>query len=141
MNAPGLVEVIIDIVVRYYSLPDSIITNPGLFFILHFWSFLCYFLNIRWKLSTIFNPQMNWQTKRQNSTMKAYIWAFINFRQNDWAWFFFMLKFTYNNAKNASTGHTLFELNCGYYPCISYEEDLDLRSKSKTAEELSSKLW
>ena len=51
-----------------------------------------------------------------------------------------MAEFAYNNAKNASTGHTPFELNCGYHPRVSYEEDLDPRSKSKTAEELSSEL-
>ena len=51
-----------------------------------------------------------------------------------------MAKFAYNNAKNASTSYTYFELNCKYYSCISYEEDFDLRSKSRTMEELSSKL-
>ena len=52
-----------------------------------------------------------------------------------------MAEFAYNNAKNVSTGHTLFELNCGYHPCISYKEDVDLYSKSKSADELSSELW
>ena len=54
-----------------------------------------------------------------------------------------MAEFAYNNAKNASTGYTLFELNCEYPPRIFYEEEesLDPRSKSKTAEELSSELW
>ena len=51
-----------------------------------------------------------------------------------------MAKFAYNNAKNASTGYTLFELNCGYHLCFSYKENLDPRSKSRTAEELSSEL-
>ena len=51
-----------------------------------------------------------------------------------------MAEFAYNNSKNASTSHTSFELNYKYHPYISYEEDLDPRSKSKTAEELSSKL-
>ena len=50
-----------------------------------------------------------------------------------------MAEFAYNNAKNASTGYTPFELNCGYHPRVSYE-DLDPRSKSRTAKELSSKL-
>ena len=52
-----------------------------------------------------------------------------------------MTKFAYNNAKNTSTGHTLFELNCEYHPCLSYEEDIDPRSKSKLADELLAKLW
>ena len=72
--------------------------------------------------------------------MEAYLWAFVNFEQNDWARLLPMAEFAYNNAKNASTGFTLFELNCGYHPRISYKENLDPRSKSRTAEELSSKL-
>ena len=51
-----------------------------------------------------------------------------------------MAEFTYNNAKNASTSHILFELNCGYHPYVFYKENFDLRSKSRTAEELSSEL-
>ena len=51
-----------------------------------------------------------------------------------------MAEFTYNNAKNASSGHTLFELNCGYQPWMSYKEDVDPRSKSKSADKLSAKL-
>ena len=51
-----------------------------------------------------------------------------------------MAEFAYNNAKNASTGFTPFELNCGYHPWVSYEKDLDPRSKSRTVEELSSEL-
>ena len=51
-----------------------------------------------------------------------------------------MAKFAYNNAKNTSTDHTLFKLNYGYHPCVSYKEDLDPHSKSKTTEKLSSKL-
>ena len=51
-----------------------------------------------------------------------------------------MAEFTYNNAKNASTGHTPFELNCGYHPRMSYEEDVDPRSQSKSADKLSADL-
>ena len=51
-----------------------------------------------------------------------------------------MAEFTYNNAKNASISQTPFELNCGYHLHVSYEENFNPRLKSKTAEELSSKL-
>ena len=72
--------------------------------------------------------------------MEAYLRAFVNFKQNDWARFLPMAEFIYNNAKNASTGFTPFELNCGYHLRVSYKEDLDPRLKSKTAEKLSSEL-
>ena len=140
IDAPGLAEVIIDVVVRHHGLPDSIVTNRGSFFTSKFWLSLCYFLGIKRRLSTTFHSQTDGQTKRQNNMMEAYLWAFVNFKQNDWAWLLPMAEFTYNNAKNANTNHTLFKLNYGYHPRVSYEEDLDPRSKLKTVEELSSKL-
>ena len=51
-----------------------------------------------------------------------------------------MAKFAYNNAKNASNGHLLFKLNCGYHPRISYKDDVDPRSKSKSADDLLAEL-
>ena len=47
INAPGLAKVIINVVVQQHSLSDSIITNRSFFFILKFWSSLCYFLDIK----------------------------------------------------------------------------------------------
>ena len=35
---------------------------------------------------------------------------------------------------------TVTELNCGYHPCISFEEDTDPRSQSKSANELLAKI-
>ncbi len=116
INALALAEVIIKALVQYYSLPDSIVSDQGSVFTLKFWSSLCYFLGIKRRLSTTFHPQTDSQTERQNSTIKAYLQFFVNFEQSDWARLLLMAEFTYNNAKNASTGHTPFELNCGYHP-------------------------
>ena len=51
-----------------------------------------------------------------------------------------MAEFAYNNAKNVNIGYTPFKLKCRYHPRVSYEEDIDIRSKSKSAGELSAKL-
>ena len=51
-----------------------------------------------------------------------------------------MAEFAYNNARNTSTDHTLFELNIGYHPQVSYEEDVDPRSQSKLADKLLAEL-
>ena len=51
-----------------------------------------------------------------------------------------MTEFAYNNAKNASTGHMLFELNDKYYPKMFYEEDIDLHSKLKLVDKLLAEL-
>ena len=135
-----LAEVIIDMVVRHHSLPDSIISDRGAIFTSKFWSSLCYFLGIKRRLSTAFHPQTDGQTERQNSSMEAYLRAFVNFEQNDWARLLPMAEFAYNNAKNTSTGYTPFELNCGYHHRMSYKEDVEPCSQSKLAGELLAEL-
>ena len=118
-DALELAKVILNMIIWHYSLSDSIMTNRGLFFTLKFWSSLCYFFSIKQRLSTVFHSQTDGQTKRQNNTIEAYLRAFINFEQNNWAKLLPMAKFAYNNTKKASIGYTFFELNCGYHPVAS----------------------
>ena len=140
INVPGLAEVIIDVVVRYHDLPDPIVINRESLLTSKFWLLLYYFLGIKRKLSTVCYPQTDGQTKKQNSIVEAYFRTFVNFEQNDWAQLLPITEFGYNNAKNASTSHILFEFNCEYHSWVFYKEDLDPRSKLKTAEELSFEL-
>ena len=56
IDIPGLLEVMIDIVVRHHDLPDSIIMDPDSLFMSKFLFLLCYFLGIKKKLSTVFYP-------------------------------------------------------------------------------------
>ncbi len=64
INAPALVEVIIEAVVWHHGLLDSIVNNRGSVFTSKFWSSLCYFLEIKRKLLTVFHPQTDGQTER-----------------------------------------------------------------------------
>ena len=88
-----LAESIIDMVVRHYRILDSIVTNWSSLFTSKFQSSLCYFLGIKRRLFTTFYPQTDFQTKRQNSTIEAYLWAFVNYKQNNWARLLLMAKF------------------------------------------------
>lgn len=49
-------------------------------------------------------------------------------------------KFAYKDAKNASSGNNLFELNCNYYFQILYKKDIDSCFKFKSANKLLAKL-
>ncbi len=57
IDASGLAEVIIDVVVHHHGVPKSIVTDQGLLFTSKFWSLLCFFFGIKRKLSTVFHPQ------------------------------------------------------------------------------------
>ena len=59
IDALKLAKVIIDVMVQHNSLPDSIVNNQSLIFILKFWSLLYYFLGIKQCLSTAFYLQTN----------------------------------------------------------------------------------
>ena len=54
INAAGIAEVIIDIIMHYFRILKLIVTDQGLFFISKFWSSLCYFLEIKQKLFIVF---------------------------------------------------------------------------------------
>ena len=79
IDAPSLAEVIIDMVIWHHDLPDLIVINKGSFFTLKLWLLLCFLLGIKRWLSTAFYLQIDSQIKRQNSIMKVYLKAFINF--------------------------------------------------------------
>ncbi len=78
VDEPGLVKVIIDVILHHHGVPESIVTDRGSLFTSKFWSLLYYFLGIKRKLSTAFQTQTDGQTKRLNSTIEAYVKAFIN---------------------------------------------------------------
>ena len=51
-----------------------------------------------------------------------------------------MAEFAYKNAKNASTGHTPFELNYSYHFQMLYREEVDSCSKSMSTDKISAEL-
>ena len=69
----GLVKVIIKAIMQYYGLLDLIVSDCGSVFTSRFWSSLCYFFEIKQKLSTTFYLQADGHSKRQNRTMEAYL--------------------------------------------------------------------
>ena len=48
LNAKQLAKVLIKIVLKYYGLPNPIITDRALLFILKFWSFHYYYLHVKY---------------------------------------------------------------------------------------------
>lgn len=77
IDVAGVAKVIINVIVRYHEFLKSIINDRGSLFISNFRSSLCYFVNIKRNLFTIFHLQIDGQTKRQNIIIKAYLYAFI----------------------------------------------------------------
>lgn len=71
-------------------------------------------------MSTSRHPQTDGQTERANRTLKEMLRSYVNGKQNDWDEFLAPLEFAYNNARQASTGHTPFFLNYGRHPAANW---------------------
>ena len=84
INVPDLANMIINVIIHYHKVLESIFTNQGLLFKSKFWSSLYYFIEIKRKLFTAFHLQTDGQTKRKNSMMEVYLRAFVNEKLDDW---------------------------------------------------------
>ena len=135
VSAKDLAEIFVREVVRLHGLPGSIVTDRGSVFTSKFYSSLCYALKIKQKLSTAFHPQTDGQTERQNSSMEQYLRAFVNYEQDNWVSLLPMAEFAYNNSVNASTRISPFEVMLGYSPRMTFEEPVDPRAKSVSAQQ------
>ena len=51
-----------------------------------------------------------------------------------------MVKFAYNNAQNASTGHISFKLYYEYYPEILFKNKINSHSRSCFANQLAKEM-
>ena len=120
IDAPTLAGLFIQEVVRLHGLPDSIVSDRGSVFTSKFWSSFCFYLKVRRKLSTAFHPQTDGQTERQNQTMEAYIRAYCNECQDDWATLLALAEFSYNNSVHSATKVTPFYANMGRHPRMDF---------------------
>lgn len=123
-------KVIIYVVVLNHDFLDLILSNPGSVFIPKFLSLFCYFPGIKIRLSIAFYPETDGKTEKSNSTIEDNLRAFVNYKQSNQPRLLSIVEFHYKNAKNATTIHTPFEPNCGFYLWVLYKKDVDSCSKS-----------
>lgn len=75
---------------------------------------LCQKLGIERALSTAFHSQTDGE--RVNQELEQYLWAFCNFRQDDWPDYLSTAEFAHNLREHLATHWALFEVIMGYHP-------------------------
>jgi len=126
-TAEGLARLFRDNVWRLHGLPESVVSDRGLQFAVELTKELNKMLEIQTKLSTVFHPQTNRQTKHMNQELEQYLQFFIDHRQNDWPEWLALAEFAVNNKIHSMTKMSLFIVN--------YRRELrmggDIRKKRK----------
>jgi len=78
-------------------------------------------LGIESKLSTVFHPQIDGQTKRVNQELEQYLRMFINHRQEQWPKWLGTAEFVYNNKVHSSTQMIPFKANYRQDPRMGFK--------------------
>ena len=78
-------------------------------------------LEIQTKLSTVYHPQTDGQTKRINQELEQYLRVFIDHRQEQWPDWLETAEFAYNNKIYTATKISPFKVNYGQDPRMAFE--------------------
>jgi len=101
---------------KNHGLPKVIISDRDAKFTSNFWKSLFNHIGTKLAMSTAFHPQTDGQTERMNRTLEEMLRAYSTYKQDTWDEYLPAAEFAYNNSKQASTGFTPFELDCGQHP-------------------------
>lgn len=96
-------------------------SDRGSKFTSKFWREFSKSFSIEQKLSTAFHPETDGQTERVNSSLKAYLRAYVAYDQSNWAEHLPLAEFAYNNAPHSSTGVSPFFANKGQHPTLDIQ--------------------
>lgn len=128
INSADLAATFVDHVSLRCGNSQTIVSDRGSVFTSRFWSALCLELGIKSHLSTAFHPKTDGQTERQIQTLEQYLRAYVNYQQNDWVTWLFLVVFSYNNnSRHAETRMSPFLALMGYHPQIDlcFREQVD----------------
>jgi len=138
MSTEGLARLFRDNMWKLHGLPESIILDRGSQFTAGLMKELNKMLGIKSKLSTVFHPQTDRQTKRINQELEQYLRMFINHRQEQWPEWLGMAEFVYNNKAYSSTKMLPFKANYGQDPRMGFKGKK--KGKYQRAEEFIEKI-
>ena len=127
-RSKDLARVFLREVWRHHGLPSDIVSDRDARFTSQFWADLTAILNIRLRMSTAFHPQTDGQTERVNQTVEAYVRAFCNHEQSDWAELLPMAEFAYNNSTTSGIGMSPFYANYGFDPQTNWPVEREVRN-------------
>ncbi len=109
-------ELIFNQVVRYYGIPEDIVSDRGPQFISRVWKAFFSLLDVTISLSSGYHPQSNGQTERKIQDVGRFLQTFCHGRQNSWNQFLGWAEYAQSSLRQSSTGLTPFQCVLGFQP-------------------------
>ena len=115
---PGIAQLYLDNMYRWFGLPLKIITNRDPHFTSHFGKALKEKLGIQQNLSSAFHPQTDGISERKNQWVEQYLHLVTSAQPEDWMHWLPLASAVHNNRKNATTGLSPNQIILGYEPTL-----------------------
>ena len=114
IDSEGVALLYLNHVIPHYGIPQKIILDRDVHFVLKFSSELCCLLNIQQNISTAYHPQTDGASERTNQTLEQYLRVFCGTQQNNWHAWLPLAQYTKNSWPSTTTKKTPFDLLIGY---------------------------
>ena len=132
ISGPGIAQLYLDYVYRWFSLPTKIISDWDPCFTSHFGKAITRKLGIQQNLSTAFHPQTNGLSEQKNQWIEQYLCTIITSHPEDWSYWVSIASAVHNNQINSTTNLSPNEILLGYSPCLAPSEVI--RTDNEVAE-------
>ena len=122
ISGPGIAQLYLDYVYRWFGLPTKIISNRDPCFTSHFGKAITKKLGIEQNLSTAFHPQTDGLSERKNQWIEQYLHTIVASHPEDWSYWIAIASAVHNNRINSTIGLSPNEILLGYSPRLAPSE-------------------
>ena len=114
ITGPGIAQLYLDNVYRWFGLPLKVITDRDPHFTSHFGKALKEKLGIQQNLSSTFHPQTDGISERKNQWVEQYLHLVTSTQPEDWTHWLPLASTVHNNRRNTTTGLSPNQILLGY---------------------------
>ena len=122
ISGPGIAQLYLDYVYRWFGLPTKIISDRDPRFTSHFGKAITKKLGIEQNLSTAFHPQTDGLSERKNQWIEQYLCTIVTSHPEDWSNWVAVTSAVHNNRINTTIGLSPNEILLGYSPRLAPSE-------------------
>ena len=108
--------IVLNRIIWHHGIPEIITLDRDRIFTSNFWQTLMAEIRTKLKLSIVYHPQTDGQTKRTNQTLKIYLRHYINHSQKNWIQLLSMAQLILNNRTVTATEESAFYTNFDRHP-------------------------
>src|SRR5258708_11568534 len=119
VDAPQLAQLFLTHIFLKHSTPGHVTSDHGTEFMSHFFRSLGSLLSMKLHFMSGYHPEGDSQMEWINQVLEQYLWAYMNYQQDNWAPLLPLVEFAYNNTVSATTGISPFFANKGYHLRLS----------------------